>query len=154
MLEDIQTWIIALAILVGAFVLSWFIGFLTTQLMRRYFSKTRTNLDDILIGGVKTPLRIAIVVAGIELALNQVDIISDSKLQEGIDSFFFVIYLLIIYVALIQLISAIAQWYGEDVVSKTETELDDKFLSFFKALANVVLTTIVIIILLGRFGIE
>jgi MscS family membrane protein len=154
MLDDIQTWTIALAILIGSVLLSWLVGFVLNLLSKRYFSKTQTHLDDVLVGAVKTPVRIAIVVAGIELTLKQVDIISDSKLQGNIDSFFFAVYLLIVYVALLRLISSIAGWYAEDIASKTETELDDKFLSFFRALANVLMTVIVIIILLGRFGIE
>jgi MscS family membrane protein len=154
MLDDIQTWTIALAILIGSVLLSWLVGFVLNLLSKRYFSKTQTHLDDVLVGAVKTPVRIAIVVAGIELTLKQVDIISDSKLQGNIDNFFFAVYLLIVYVALLRLISSIARWYAEDIASKTETELDDKFLSFFRALANVLMTVIVIIILLGRFGIE
>jgi len=154
MLDDIQTWTIALAILIGAFILSWLVGFVLNLLTKRYFSKTQTHLDDVLVGAVKTPVRIAIIVAGVELALKQVDIISDSNLQGNIDSFFFAIYLLIVYVSLLRLITSVARWYAEDVAAKTETELDDKFLSFFRALANVVITIIVIIVLLGRFGIE
>ena len=154
MLDDIQTWTIALAILIGSFLLSWFVGFVLKILSKRYFSKTQTHLDDVLVGAVKTPVRIAIIVAGAELALKQVDIISDSKLQDSIDNVFFAIYLLIVYVALLRLITSVARWYGADVAAKTETELDDKFLSFFRALANVVITIIVIIVLLGRFGIE
>ena len=86
MLDDIQTWTIALAILIGSFLLSWFVGFVLKILSKRYFSKTQTHLDDVLVGAVKTPVRIAIIVAGAELALKQVDIISDSKLQDSIDN--------------------------------------------------------------------
>ena len=154
MLDDIQTWTIALAILIGSIILSWLVGFVLNMLSKRYFSKTKTHLDDVLVGAVKTPVRIAIIVAGVQFALKQVDIISDSKLQDSIESFFFAAYLLIIYAALLRLITSLASWYAEDVALKTETELDDKFLSFFRALANVMVTVIVIIILLGRFGIE
>ncbi len=154
MTEDIQNWTIALAFLLGALILSWLIGFILNQLSKRYFRKTETRFDDVLVDTVRTPIRVAIVVAGFELALRQIDIISNRKWQDSIDDFFFVLYLLIVYMAVLRLISAIAKWYAEDVVSKTETDLDDKFLSFFRALANTILTVIVIIILLGRFGIE
>lgn len=154
MTEDIQNWMIALGILLAAILLSWLVGFLLRQLTKRYFSKTSTRFDDVTVGAIKTPLRFAIIVIGIELAIRQIDIISDRKGQAAIDDIFFVIYLFLVYIASLRLISGIAQWYVEDVVSKTETDLDDKFLSFFRALANTILTVIVIIVLLGRFGIE
>ncbi|MFN2187991.1 MAG: hypothetical protein ACK2T3_04445, partial [Candidatus Promineifilaceae bacterium] len=138
MLDDIQTWTIALAILIGSVILSWLVGFVLDLLTRRYFRRTETHLDDVIIGSIKIPVRIAIIVFGLELALKQVDIIADGELQENINNIFFAMYLLIVYVAILRLISSIARWYGDDVASKTETELDDKFLSFFKALANVV----------------
>jgi small-conductance mechanosensitive channel len=154
MIKDIQNWTIALGILLGALILSWLIGFILNQLSKRYFSKTETRFDDVLVGAVKTPVRVVIVVIGFELAFRQIDIISNRKWQNSIDDFFFVLYLLIVYVAMLRIISSLAKWYAKDVVSKTETDLDDKFLSFFKAIANTVLTVIVIIIFLGRFGIE
>jgi small-conductance mechanosensitive channel len=48
----------------------------------------------------------------------------------------------------------IARWYGKEVVFQTETDLDDKFLSFFRHLAIIIVSTIIIVLLLGRFGIE
>jgi small-conductance mechanosensitive channel len=53
-----------------------------------------------------------------------------------------------------RLIGGLTEWYGKEVVSKTETELDDKFLAFFRALAILIMTAMAIIFLLGRFGIE
>jgi small-conductance mechanosensitive channel len=153
MIEELPKWTIALAILVGFLILSWLVVFILDRLNRRYFRRTTTTLDDIAFGVVRTPLRIVIVVAGIQLAIRQADFLS-RKLQNGLDDFFFVIYLVVIYLALMRLITGIAQWYVDEIASKTETDLDDKFLSFFRALANTILTVIVIIVFLGRFGIE
>jgi small-conductance mechanosensitive channel len=40
------------------------------------------------------------------------------------------------------------------VVYKTETDLDDKFLSFFRHLAVIIISIIIIVLFLGRFGID
>jgi small-conductance mechanosensitive channel len=74
--------------------------------------------------------------------------------QDRIDNFFFILYLFIAYVAAYRLISGLADWYGSEVIHRTDTDLDDKFISFFRALANILVTVIMIIILLGHFGIE
>ena len=109
MSEDIQNWAIALGIFIGSIVVSWLIGFVLNQLQKRYFSKTETSLDDVTIGAIKAPLQLVVVVAGIELALRQADIIVDSKWQDTVADIFFVIYLLIVYVALLRLISAVTR---------------------------------------------
>lgn len=153
MTEDLTNGTIALGILIGALVLSWLVGVLLNQLSKRYFSRTSTSLDNLTVGAIKTPVRVAIIVIGFQFALNQSGIIPEDW-QNAIDDFFFVIYLLLSYVAGLRLISGTAQWYMKEVVSETETDLDDKFLSFFRALANIVLTAIVIVIMLGHFGIE
>ncbi|GMQ77518.1 MAG: mechanosensitive ion channel family protein [Anaerolineae bacterium] len=153
MFEDLTTVSIAVGIIFGAIILSWVIGIAIKQLDKRYFAKTATELDNVLIGSIQFPLRIAIIVLGIQIAIEQIE-----KLQEillpSIDGIFFVIYLFLVYVAFYRLIGGLSDWYAAEVVEKTETELDDKFLSFFRALAYSILTVIVIVILLGNFGIE
>jgi small-conductance mechanosensitive channel len=153
MTEELTRWTIALGILVGSLILSWLAGFILNQLSKRYFIKTKTTLDDVAVSSINRPLRIGIVVAGFQLALRQADFLAN-RWQESMDRFFFVIFLVLVYVALLRLVSGVAHWYADEVVSKTETELDDKFLSFFRALANALVTIIVIIVFLGRFGIE
>jgi small-conductance mechanosensitive channel len=153
MTEDLSRWAIALGIMVGSLILSWLAGFILNQLSKRYFSKTKTTLDDVAVSSINRPLRIAIVVAGFQLALRQADFLTE-RWQESLDNIFFVIYLILVYLALLRLISGITRWYADEVVSKTETDLDDKFLTFFRALANAMVTIVVIIIFLGRFGIE
>ena len=143
----------ALIIIVVAVLLSWLVGVLINFVIKRFSSRTRTSFDDVIIKSVKGPLRIAIIAAGVQLALLQLDFIPD-QWREPIEHFFFVVYLLLVYIACFRLISGLAEWYSKEAVSRTETELDDKFLTFFRALANIILTTIAIIILLGHFGVE
>jgi small-conductance mechanosensitive channel len=45
-------------------------------------------------------------------------------------------------------------WYGHEVTHRTETDWDDRFLMLFRRIALVVLTAVVIITILGRYGIE
>lgn len=149
----LQELVIALAIISAMVVLSLFVGYLLKSVARRYSRRTTTALDDVLLGAVTGPLRVAIVVAGFQIGLNQVSALRETW-REPLEDFFFVVYLLLVYVALYRLTSGIAYWYGKEVTSKTETELDEKFLSFFRALANIIITAIAIVIFLGHFGIE
>jgi small-conductance mechanosensitive channel len=129
------------------------IGYVLRIFATRLSRRTTTKLDDIILDSVKGPLRAAIILIGLQAGLRQIRAIWDSW-QEVLGDFFFVIFLLIIYVTLYRLTSRLARWYGEEVTSRTETELDEKFLTFFRALANISITIIALVVLLGHFGIE
>ncbi|UCG23771.1 MAG: mechanosensitive ion channel family protein [Chloroflexota bacterium] len=150
---ELQQVLIGLGIIAISIILSLVIGYLLKFVSVRFSRRTLTRLDDVLLASVTGPLRVAIIVAGLQIALNQIDAIQE-EWRKPIGDFFFVVYLLIIYVALYRLTTGLAEWYGQEVTSRTETELDEKFLSFFRALANIIISIIAFIILLGHFGIE
>jgi small-conductance mechanosensitive channel len=122
-------------------------------LQERVLGRTRTKLDDLLVDSIKNPLRLAIIIVGLEIALQQLGIIAIGWIDR-IDRLFFVAYLLIIYVVLYRVVGDIVHWYGNEVVFQTETDLDDKFLSFFRHLAVIIISVIIIVLFLGRVGIE
>jgi len=150
---DITNFARALVIIMGAVIIAWIAGILVKLLRRRIIVRTSTTFDDVIISAVIRPAQIAIVIAGIQLALRQLESIP-TDWSKPIADFFFVAYLLLVYVALHRLTTGLAKWYGQEVVSKTESDLDDKFLTFFRALANITVAAIIFIILLGHFGIE
>jgi small-conductance mechanosensitive channel len=153
MSEQVTNLLLALAILAAAVIIGQLSSYLLRLLQTGMLGRTRTQLDDLLVESIKGPLRFAIFVVGLELSLYELDIISGSWF-ETLDRAFFVLYLFIIYIVLYRVVGDIARWYGKEVVFQTETDLDDKFLSFFRHLAIIIVSTIIIVLLLGRFGIE
>jgi len=151
--SELSNVVIAAIIIVVAIFLSWLTGVVLDFFVRRFSSRTSTKFDDVIIQAVKGPVRIAILVAGFQLALKQIQFIPETW-REPINDFFFVVYLMLVFFACYRLIGGISGWYAKEVVHETETDLDDKFLSLFRALANTILVFIAIIILLGHFGIE
>lgn len=153
MSEQMTNIFLALAIMATAVIIGQLSRYLLRFLQHRILGRTRTRLDDSLVRSIQGPLRVAILVAGLELAIQQLDIIPDGWV-ETTDRIFFVVYSVIIYLVLYRVVGDIASWYGKEVVFQTDTDLDDKFLSFFRHLAIIVVTVIIIVLLLGRFGIE
>lgn len=144
---------LALLILVLVGLLSrlsrWIIKFISRQVIGR----TRTRLDDVILDAADFPLRAAIIVGGIELALAQLNMIP-ANWNDTIDDSLFVVYFLVVYIFLYRLIGGLVMWYGREVASKTETELDDRYLDLFRRVALLVLSVVVLVTILGRYGIE
>lgn len=153
MSDQLLNIILALAIMAAAVIVGQLSTLLLQLLQERVFGRTRTKLDDLLNSSIKSPLRLAIVIFGLELSLLQLNIIP-SGWVDRVDRIFFVFYLIIIYLVLYRVVGDITRWYGNEVVYQTETDLDDKFLSFFRHLAVIIISVIIIVLLLGRFGID
>lgn len=146
---------IGLAVLIVA--LAWLLSRLSKWILsfvsNKVIGRTHTHLDDTILDAADFPLRAAIVVGGIDWALGQVSLIP-ARWHESIGDALFVVYFLIVYVFLYRLIGGLIVWYGREVASKTETELDDRYLDLFRRVALLVLSIVVLVTILGRYGIE
>lgn len=140
-------------VLATAVVLSWLFQFVLSLVVKRLVRRTETHLDDAIIGAIRFPLQLVIVVIGLEIALNQLSDVPVGWRQE-INRIFFVTYTLLVFIFLFRLLSGLADWYADEIAHRTETQLDDLYLDLFKRVSLLILTTVVIVIVLGHFGVE
>jgi small-conductance mechanosensitive channel len=153
MIVEIEEVIYASSIIAAAVVLSLLIGHMLRVVATRLYSQTVTELDDAILNSFEGPIRAAIILAGLQAGLRRISALWDAW-HGLLDSLFFILFLLVAFVMVHRLISGLADLYGKEVTSRTKTELDEKFLSFFRALANIRISIIALIVLLGHFGIE
>lgn len=142
----------ALIILV-AFLLSRLSRWLTRQLGERIAGRTRNTLDDVLVNSARGPLQAIILIFGLEIAINRLQFIPDSW-GDDISRLTFSLYALFIYIFFYRLVGGAIIWYGKSIARKTPSKLDDKFLHLFRRIALLTLSVVVIITVLGRYGIE
>lgn len=151
------TWLqesgLAILIIFLAVALSRLTAVFLRWLTARLVDRTRTQLDDILMAAAQTPLQVAILLGGLELGLGRIGQIPPGWRPE-IDRLFFVGYALLVFMFLYRLIGRLIFWYGREVVHRTDTNLDDQFLGLFRYIGQIGLTVTVIIVVLGRYGIE
>jgi small-conductance mechanosensitive channel len=149
----LQEILVAVGIVLAAWVVSWLAWLFLGMVRQRLTNKTQTQLDDAIVNALQLPLRLSIIVWGMQLALAQIEAVPPAW-SGGIDRLFFALYAIIIYMALYWLISGLIGWYAHEVAHRTATDWDDRFLALFRRIALVVLTAVVIITVLGRYGIE
>ncbi len=119
----------------------------------RLTGRTKTDLDDRVIDALDRPIVFLILVIGIEIAFDQFSSITFRWLQYVEDGFFIVRWLILLLIVY-RLINALVGWYGAEVAHRTETELDDKFLTLFRHIAVIIVTTIAIVMLLNHFEVD
>ena len=142
------------AVVLVAFVL---IRVLTNVILRRLVqsivSRTQTELDDVLLDVTRLPLQLVLLAIVLDVAVDQLTFLPESW-NTPIEDGFFVAYVVIIFLFLWRLTSSLAEWYGKEAAELTETELDEQLLPFFRRIALLGLLVIMLIILLGHFGVE
>ncbi len=119
----------------------------------RLTGRTHTTLDDVILAAIRPPVLGLIVVLGLELAVERLNFISTSG-DVWLDDLFFALYLSVGFVFAWRLLSRLMIWYGKELATRTETSLDEQMMPFFRRVALMILTVIVLVMLLGHFDID
>ena len=141
--------IIVLAILLTKPLLNLILG----RFLKRLTKNTKTELDDVLLEAVRPPLFWLILVLAFQIGIERLDFLVFPN-NFTFDDIFFTLYFLIGFSIFIKILNALVGWYIDEVAPKTESNLDDQVLPFFKRVINIVIVIIAGIILLDHFNVE
>jgi small-conductance mechanosensitive channel len=122
-------------------------------LLRSLARTTPRGLGEIIFRGARQPLFLLIVLIGAQLGLSQLQFLT----REWQDFFANVLYAGFVvagYLLCYRLIHDGLRWYTQEIAPLTATRLDEEVIPFFRRLLIVILTAIVFIMLLQRFGFD
>ena len=145
----ISVLIVVAAVLLGR----WVIAFLLDRILGRLAGRTRNTLDDAIIAAAKPPLYWLIVVIAFQFSLDRLTFL-DEGLNARLDNVYFVLYLLIVFSLVWRLVTHLAVWYGQEIAPRTESDLDEQMVPFFRRVFLIIISIIAAIILLDRFNID
>jgi small-conductance mechanosensitive channel len=137
------------AVLVGR----WIVSLVLDRVIRRFVKRTQTLLDDAILSILRGPLYLFVVVFAFQISVNRLDFLP-TKWEGGKNDLIFVLYLLVGYVFIWQLVTNLFEWYGREMALRTETDLDEQLMPFFRRVALIILSLIWMITLLGRFDVD
>lgn len=145
---------ISLAIVIGTILVGrWLIRLLVYRLFPLITRKTQSTLDDYLLEALHPPLYILAVLYAFELGLNRIEFMPLAWESPMADTFY-ILYLIAIFVLLARIVNAFGRWYTKVIAPKTETNLDEQLLPFFRRVAMIILFMIGAIILLSHFEVD
>ncbi|MFH0874532.1 MAG: mechanosensitive ion channel family protein [archaeon] len=136
---------IAAAILIGKILY-----YLTTGVIRKLTSKTKTQFDDILIDMIEEPLVFLIVIGGFYLGYHKLTLTENAaKIFSEING-----VLLTICVAwfILRLLDSFIVNYLIPLSKKTESDLDDHLVPMVRTLLKLIIITITGIVVVDNFG--
>ncbi len=153
MSPEIRRFVLAAAIVAVSILVSQVLRLAFRLAEERLASRTRTTLDDVILGAASLPLRLLVVAFAADYAARQL-IGLPASWNRPADHVFFTIYAFLVYLLLLRLVGGVSRWYAREVAHLTETEFDDNFLNLFRHVTIITLSAIVAIIVLSRFGVE
>ncbi len=151
---DLGRLVIFVATILGALLLGFLLYFRVFDLLRRFITRTKDEIDDMLLDNIertKKPLLLLVIFSGLELGIES---LLYPKPLQGNGLMFFIVYLILISYIVIQLIDNIVYHYlvrrKQDTHKSMRRELINLIISIIKAIVVI----IAIIILLVRLGVN
>jgi small-conductance mechanosensitive channel len=131
----------------------WIVQLVVVRLITRLAKRTDTILDDVLVDVLRLPLYLLALVVSFDIAYQRLDFLPDAW-ESWEDSLFFLLYLAVGFVFAWRFVHNFFIWYGKEMADRTNTDLDEQLMPFFRRIAMVILWMIGIIAVLGHFDIN
>jgi MscS family membrane protein len=144
--------ITAALVLASFFVLARVVRILITNVLPRLVTKTQTTLDDEIIKALKGPAQWLVIALGCYLTIQ---VIGDyfGSLNEYLDKLLLVVLIFISAYLVANLINGLLNWYRNDMLKKTETDLDDMLVPFVQKIIGGAIIVIALIMALDQLRI-
>lgn len=142
----------AVVILVASLVISKIFNWTLAKIVHRLAKKTKTTLDDDIVSALKRPIFLTILLVGLYLAAESVLYLA--PYDAVIDRIAVVLAIIIGFYAFVRLVNVFFNWYGTEIAVKTKSEMDNKYISVFKRILDIVLYVLAGMIVLKYLGIE
>lgn len=148
--NTLQSWLIALSIIVLSAVLGRVIYWVFSKFVRLFTSKTKTNLDDIVVDMVEEPAVFVVVVMGVWFALKSLTL--PETMTTIIANSYQVVIALLVGWLLSRLFDALYREYMIPLAEKTENDLDDQLMPIISKGVKMIIWVMAIIIGLNNAG--
>jgi len=152
--NTVLDYLIFFAFVAGGVIIGKIFTWVNGNIVRKLASKTKTELDDVLIGLIEKPIIVYIAAFTTWIGWQFLDF----SAHPVIDTYFGHILYLIVAISTAWLLSgvikAVIDYYITPLASKTKTDLDDTLIPILKKLISFVIYAIALIMILNHFGQE
>ncbi len=122
--NTIKEWLIAFAIISGSIIFGKIVYLLSSKLLRRLASSTKSKLDDIIVDRFEKPVIFAIVIIGIWIGITTLEI--NTSVKDWLSRAYVILIAVNITWLLARCIDALMDLYIEPLTEKTHTEFDNQ----------------------------
>lgn len=145
-------YLVVVIILILALIVGKIVNFVIKKTVLHITEKTKTMLDDLIVGAIGRPILIGIFLVGLHISATTLSVLASYASE--ITFLFTIIYAAFIGWFAVRIVNAIITWYAQEMAERTKTKADEQFLPIFKKVAYGVVGILIILWLLGQLGVE
>jgi MscS family membrane protein len=146
-----QQWLIALAYIVGGFVVGMAVSWISRNVLRRMFAKTKTRIDDIILASITRPAIAVIAFLGIRMGLGVM--ILESSVPSWISKGIAIFIAGAVAWAFAKLFDGIIEEYLVPYVAKTERAIiDNQLLPILRKAVGIAVWMIAVLFAIQELG--
>ena len=149
--EDLTEILTAVGIVVAGVILAWVLALFLRRVVHHYTRATEAELDDLLVGAIRTPLLILTVMIAVRIALTTVSRLDAHA--DTIDRWWSALALVVGVLVAQRLTSVLLMWGGKTIAQRSGTDWDTKSLPLIQRFLSVAIVMIGCVIVLGQLGI-
>ncbi len=148
--NTLYDWSISLLIILGSIILGkiiyWFFG----KVVKKFTSKTKTKIDDIIVDMVEEPLVFAIGVIGFWYGVESLSF--PAEVEKVIGNIYHMLIAINVTWLIARLLDALIEEYVVPLTEKTESDFDDQILPIFRKGLRSVIWALGVIVGLNNAG--
>ena len=148
--KPVEQWLLALAYIVGGFVVGLLASWISKNILRRIFARTKTRVDDILLASIEKPLVAIIMFLGIRMGIDVLTL--EPGVAPWIGKTIGILITGCVAWALAKLLDGIIEEYLVPYVQKSEGSLDDQLLPIARKTVKIAVWTIAALCAISEAG--
>jgi small-conductance mechanosensitive channel len=142
---------ISAGVFIGTLLLGYpLLRWILQRVVGNLTSRTKTELDNALISALHPTLYLLLVVLAARFGIERLEFLP-SDWDGWFEDIFFVLNLGVATLAVWRLVAEFSTWYQEEIAHRTETDLDNQLVPFFRRVLQIILVMIALIVLLSHF---
>ena len=150
--NSIENWIIAISLLFGSFFLIKIIYWIFSNVFTKITSKTKNNLDDVLIKNLKTPFVFLVVIGSYYFSIKFLNF--SPKIEEILISVSYLLFTVSLTSIFSRIIDSIISEIILPISEKTESSFDNYLIPIIQKVVRTIIWSFGIIIGLDNIGFD
>lgn len=138
--------------IIAGFLVAYVLVFLSQTVIKAFTSRTKTDLDDILLERLRHPVALSLFVFFISVALIPLSL--NSALATALNRIIMSGNVLLIGVIVNRVVSTLFEHYGKKIAATTDSAVDDHLLPIIRKVVTAVIYSIAILIILAVWGVQ
>lgn len=147
-----ESWVISAAVLAIFVGLAFLSKVILGRVVPMFTKRTQTNLDDLITEAIKGPMFAVLILLGLWLSVARVPELS--RYVSVVHQIFIVFLIIVVSTGTARVVNMILVWYGEEIATRTKTDIDDKLLPLLRRLSTFLIYIIAIMMILAQLGQE